>query len=85
MKKIIRITESELNDLVEKSARRIMKEHVDYAREIALAQKELHKMGSSLSSIGMRLEGTAFYSLYRKMADAMKQLNNELIKHLNKK
>lgn len=81
MKRVIRLTESELNDIVERSAKRLVKEH-NYDREIQLAQKELYNMGKNLSSIGMRLEGTAFHNQYRKMADAMVQLNNALIKHL---
>ena len=81
MKRVIRLTESELNDIVERSAKRLVKEH-NYDREIQLAQKELYNMGKNLSSIGMRLESTAFHNQYRKMADAMVQLNNDLIKHL---
>ena len=84
MKKVVRLTESELKGILERSARRIVNEHINYDREIALAQKELYNMGKNLSSIGMRLEGTEYYDLYRKMADCMTQLNNNLIRHLKR-
>ena len=85
MKKIVGLTESELKGIMRKSVVRSlqqMNESINNDREIKLAQKELYQMGKNLSSIGLRLDGTKFYSLYRKMADAMVQLNNDLIKHL---
>ena len=82
MKKIIRLTESDLQGIIENSAKRIVKEHINTDREIALAQKELHKMGNSLSPIGLRLEGTKFRKLYLDMRNSMVALNNALIKEI---
>lgn len=83
MKRVVRLTESELKELMHRSVQRALQEHnVDINREIKLAQKELYQMGKNLSSIGLRLDGTQFYSQYRKMADAMTELNNQLIKHI---
>ena len=77
----------ELKGIMRKSVVRSLQqinESINNDREIKLAQKELYQMGKNLSSIGLRLDGTKFYSLYRKMADAMKELNNELIKEIRK-
>jgi hypothetical protein len=87
MKKIVRLTESELKGIMRKSVVRSlqqMNESINNDREIKLAQKELYQMGKNLSSIGLRLDGTKFYSLYRKMADAMIELNDALIKQIRK-
>ena len=82
MKKVIRLTESELNDIVERSAKRLMKEHIDTSREIQLAYKEVQQMGKHLSSLGLRLNGTNYEPLYQRLKDALIKLNNELIKEL---
>ena len=83
MKKVVRLTETELKGMLHESVRRALVEHkIDMDREIRLAQKELYRMGQNLSSIGLRLDGTRYYSLYRKMADAMSELNNQLIKYI---
>ena len=87
MKKIVRLTESELKGIMRKSVARSlqqMNESINNDREIKLAQKELYQMGRNLSSIGIRLEGTRYYSLYKKMADAMIELNDALIKEIRK-
>ena len=90
MKKIVRLTESEFKRVMHNSVvralqqRTIVNESIDIDREIKLAQKELYQIGKNLSSIGLRLDGTRYYSLYKKMADAMKELNNELIKEIRK-
>ena len=81
MKRIIRITESELNDIVEKSARRLVNEQ-NFDREIQLAYKEVQQMGKHLSSLGLRLNGTNYESLYQRLKDALIGLNNELIKQI---
>ena len=81
MKRIIRITESELNDIVEKSARRLVNEQ-NFDREIQLAYKEVQQMGKHLSSLGLRLNGTNYESLYQRLKNALIGLNNELIKQL---
>lgn len=83
MNKVVRLTESDLNGIVERSARRIIEENTNI-QQIKFAQKELYNMGKNLSSIGLRLDGTRYYGLYTKMKDAMIQLNNELIKELRK-
>ena len=82
MKRIIRLTESELNDIVERSAKRLVKEHIDMNREIQLAYKEIQQMGKHLSSLGLRLNGTNYEPLYQRLKDALIGLNNELIKQL---
>ena len=81
MKRIIRLTESELNDIVERSAKRLVKEH-NYDREIQLAFKEVQQMGKHLSSLGLRLNGTDYEPLYQRLKDALIGLNNELIKQI---
>ena len=83
MNKVVRLTESDLNGIVERSTMRIIEENTNI-QQIKFAQKELYNMGKNLSSIGLRLDGTRFYGLYTKMKDAMIQLNNELIKELRR-
>ena len=82
MKRVIRLTESELNDIVERSAKRLVKEHIDMNREIQLAYKEIQQMGKHLSSLGLRLNGTNYEPLYQRLKDALIKLNNGLIKEL---
>ena len=82
MKRVIRLTESELNDIVERSAKRLVKEHIDMDSEIQLAYKEVQQMGKHLSSLGLRLNGTDYEPLYQRLKDALIGLNNELIKQL---
>ena len=82
MKKILRLTESDLHNIVSKSVERAMHESVDKAREIELAQKELFAMGKNLSSIGLRLQGTPYEPLYERMKDAMVRLNDTLIRDI---
>lgn len=88
MRKIVRITENELKQLMHKSVvkvlenKAIVNEQVDWEREIALAQKTLCKF--PLSEVGLRLEGTKFYSQFQRMRDAIVELNNSLIKHIRK-
>ena len=85
MKKVVRLTESELKEMLHNSVARALQEHkFDQDRDIRLAQKELFMMGKNLSSIGLRLDGTSYYSLYRKMVDSMIQLNDALIKEIRK-
>ena len=86
MKKIVRLTENELKQLMEKCVTRAMQhnavinEHVDYDREIRLAQKTLCKF--PLSDVGLRLEGTQFYGQFKKVRDAIVDLNDALIRHI---
>ena len=82
MKKILRLTESDLRNIVNKSVERAMNESIDKRREVELAQKELFSMGKNLSSIGFRLQGTEYEPLYERMKDAMIRLNNTLIKDI---
>ena len=83
MKRLVRLTEEDLMKVMHNSVQRALQEHyIDIDREIRLAQKELYQMGQNLSSVGMRLEGTKYYALYKKMADAMIELNSQLIKHI---
>ncbi len=83
MKRIVRLNEGELKQILHNSVKRALQEgYVDMESEIRFAQKELYRMGQNLSSVGMRLDGTRYYGQYRKMADAMQELNNQLIKHI---
>ena len=86
MKKIVRLTETELKQLMENCVTRAMQhnavisEHVDYDREIRLAQKSLCKF--PLSDVGLRLESTQFYGQFQRMRDSIVELNNSLIKYI---
>lgn len=85
MKKVVRLTEEELKEIMHNSVQRALQEHnIDINREIRIAQKELYRIGQSLSSIGMRLDGTKYYGLYRNMSDAMIALNDALIQEIRK-
>jgi hypothetical protein len=75
------LTEEELKTVLRESVRKaLIKEHIDYDREIRLAQKTLCKF--PLSDVGLRLEGTQFYTQYRKMHDAIVELNDSLISYI---
>ena len=86
MKKIVRLTETELKQLMENCVTRAMQhnavinEHVDYDREVRLAQKTLCKF--PLSDVGLRLESTQFYGQFQRMRDSIVELNNSLIKYI---
>lgn len=86
MKKIVRLTETELRQLMENCVTRAMQnqsvvnEHIDHDREIRLAQKTLCKF--PLSDVGLRLEGTQFYGQFKHMRDSIVDLNNRLIKYI---
>ena len=88
MKKIVRLTETELKQLMENCVTRAMQtkaivnEHVDWEREIALAQKTLMKMSPLLTDLGLRLDGTRFRPLYQDVRDSLIALNNALIHHI---
>lgn len=77
-----RLTLNDLSNIVESTVKRVMKESVDQNREIQLAQKELVKMGTALSSIGMRLEGTRYHLQYKRIYDEIVKLNNALISQI---
>lgn len=77
-KKLVRLTESELHGIIHKTAERILRE----GNEIRLAQKELYHMGSNISSICMRLEGTKYEDLAQRMKEIAISLNNALIKDI---
>ena len=80
MGKVI-LAEEELKTVLRESViRALIKEHIDYDREIRLAQKTLCKF--PLSDVGLRLEGTQFYTQYRKMHDAAIELNDSLIRYI---
>ena len=88
MKKIVRLTEQELKRIMHESVKRalqnkaIVNEHVDFEREIRLAQKTLMKMSPLLSDLGLRLDGTRFRLLYQDVKDSLEALNNALIHHI---
>ena len=86
MKKIVRLTETELKQLMENCVTRAMQnqsvvtEHIDHDREIRLAQKTLCKF--PLSDVGLRLEGTQFYGQFKRVRDAIVDLNDALISYI---
>ncbi len=82
MRKIVRLTESDLKQIVDRSVKRALNESIDRNREIRLAQKELFQMGKNLSSIGLRLQNTEYEPLYQRMKDAMIALHNTLIEDI---
>ena len=77
-KKLVRLSESELKGLVSRTTQRILKE----GNEVRLAQKELYRIGTNISSICMRLEGTKYEDLARRMKEIAISLNNALIKDI---
>lgn len=79
--KIKRLTMNDLQMLVENTAKRIISES-NSDKEIKLAQKELVKMGTSLSGVGLRLQGTPFQRQYQRIYDEIVKLNNALISHI---
>ena len=90
MRKIVRLTESELKRLMRESVTRalqekeIVNENVDFDREIILAQKTIMKMSPFLTELGLRLDGTRFRLLYLDVKDSLVALNNALIQHIKR-
>lgn len=83
MKKIVRLTESELKRLIHNSVQRaLIRESVNMEREIILAQKTIMKMSPFLTELALRLDGTRFRLLYQDVRDSIVALNNALIKHI---
>lgn len=89
MKKIVRLTEDELQRVMRESVTRalqqknvVINESIDWEREIRLAQKALCKF--PLSEVGLRLEGTQFYDKFKKVRDELVDLNNALIDYIRK-
>ena len=81
MKKIIRLTENELEGILYNTVNKVINEsRAD--NEIKLAQKELVKMGTSLSGVGMRLEGTPYEIQFQRIYDEIVKLNNALINQI---
>ena len=79
--KIKRLTMNDLNRMVENTVNKVIVES-NYDSEIKIAQKELMKMGSYLSSVGMRLQDTPYRGQYQRIYDEVVNLNNALIKHI---
>ena len=77
-KKLVRLSESELHGLINRTTQRILRE----GNEIRYAQKELHGMGNAMSSVCLRLQGTRYEPMCKKMRDAIVELNNALIKDI---
>ncbi len=86
MKKIVRLTENELKGILHNCVTRalqkktVVNEHIDHDNEIRLVQKTLCKF--PLDDVGMRLEGTRFYGQYKKVCDAIVDLNDALISYI---
>lgn len=81
MNKIYRMTEKDLHTLIEGIVGRVL----DDKEQLKLAQRELHRAGDLLSSVGHRLEGSEYEDLFRKIWDNTKQLNKLLIDELRNK
>jgi len=90
-KKIVRLTENELQGImhiiVEKALKHklAMNESMFYSNELSeiqLAQKALCKF--ALSDVMLRLEHTRFRGEAQKMCDAIVDLNNNLIEYIRK-
>ncbi len=77
-KKLVRLTENELQGLISRTTKRILKE----GNEIRYAQKELHGMGNAMSSVCLRLQGTRYEPMCNSMKDAIIKLNNALVKDI---
>lgn len=83
---IIRISEEELKGIMHNCVTRalqqksIVNEHIDHYREIRLAQKTLCKF--PLSDVGLRLESTPFFSQFKKVRDAIVDLNDALTSYI---
>ena len=77
-KKLVRLTESELGNIITRATHRILSEN----REIKLAQKELYGMGNAMSSVCLRLQGSKYEPLCVKMRNAIIELNDALIKDI---
>ena len=90
MKKIVRLTESELKGMMHNCVTRAIQnkafinEQVDFEHEIRLAQKTLMKMSPLLSDLGLRLDGTKFKTLFKNVRDSLVALNDALIEHIRK-
>ena len=90
MKKIVRLTESELKGMMHNCVTRAIQnkafinEQVDFEHEIRLAQKTLMKMSPLLSDLGLRLDGTKFKTLFNNVRDSLVALNDALIEHIRK-
>ena len=92
MKKIVRLTEEELQRVMKESVTRalqqknvVITEHVDWEREIALAHKTLMKMSPLLTDLGLRLDGTKFKPLFKDVRDSLVALNDAIIDYIKKK
>ena len=48
-------------------------------KEMRCAQQELMKASHNISSAGMRLEGTKYEQCYRRLWNALEELNNRLV------
>ena len=77
-KKLVRLTESELGNIITRATHRILSEN----REIKLAQKELYGMGNAMSSVCLRLQGSKYEPLCVKMRNAIIELNDKLVKDI---
>lgn len=82
MKRITRLTEDDLMKVVEDTITNVLSESINSDREIQLAQRELYKISSNLSSIGLRPEGTPFQEQYKRIFQDIVKLNKALINHI---
>ena len=79
--KIQRLTESQLQQIVENSVRRVMEGRINTDLECKIAYQELHDISDKLTSLGLRTECTPYHKYFKKMMDAAVALNQALIKH----
>lgn len=80
--RIIRLTEEDFNRVLKESVDRIIDESI--SPDIEKAQRQLHSVGNTLSSLGLLLEDTKFHALFRRLWADVERLNNALNQEIRK-
>lgn len=58
---------------------------IDWKREYKLAQKSLYNGAKFISDAGMRLQGSKYENDYKRIWEAISNLNNSLIDEVKRK
>ena len=80
--RIIRLTEEDFNRVLKESVDRIIDESI--SPDIEKAQRQLHSVGNSLSSLGLLLEDTKFHAQFRRLWAEVERLNKSLIQEIKR-
>lgn len=80
--RIIRLTEDDFNRVLRESVDRIIDENIK--PDIEKAQKQLHSVGNTLSSLGLLLEDTKFHAQFRRLWTEVERLNKSLIQEIKR-